>query len=103
MSLHLASKEGSQRLVGTDDEEKVNGKDGDGPFGDSFDDHECSCIEGDLPDGQGDDSDGKYNKVDIVLISSTSRYDREYRKTYGRKYAQKNVHTWQDCCSAAMN
>ena len=41
------SAEGSQRLVGTDDEDKVNGEDGDGPFGDSFDDHECSCIEGD--------------------------------------------------------
>ena len=67
--------------MGTDDEERVNGEDGDGPFGDSFDDHECSCTEGDLPVGQGNDSDGKHNEEDIVLISSTSRYDREYWKT----------------------
>ena len=89
--------------MGIEDEEKVNGDDEDGPFDDSFDNHECSCIEGDLPDGQGDDSNGKYNEEDIVLISSTSKYERESRKTCGRKYAQKNVHTWQDCCSAAMN
>ena len=82
--------------MGIDDDEKVNREDGDRPSGGSFDHHECSCNPGDSSDGQGDDSDSEYNEEGIVhdiRYSSPSRYDREYRKTYGRKYAQINVYT----------
>ena len=76
--------------MGTDDEERVNGEDGDSPFSDSFDDHECSCIEGDLPDGQGDDSYSEYNEEDIVLTLDI-RALRDMTGSTGRLMAE-NTH-----------
>ena len=53
----------------------------------------CSCIEESLSDGQGDDSNNEEDMIQDIRYLSPSRYDREYRKTYGGKHTRANVYT----------